>query len=171
MHSLGEQVQQTLQSAGLPSWLVVAILAAMPVSEVRGAVPAGLALGLSLWHIVPIVVPCSVLPTIPILLWFEPVAGYLSDKPVIGRLIRWVLAKARKREDLVRRYGVFALTFLAAVPLPMFGTWTGAPIAVVFGMRFWRSLVCLFLGACVQTALVALACVGVLGLGRLCGIG
>jgi len=162
-----EHIQHALLSAHLPPWLVVAVLAAMPVSEVRGAVPAGLFLGLSLWTIVPLVVPCSVLPTIPILLWFEPVAAYLSDKPVIGRLIRWVLAKARKRDDLVRRYGVFALTLFAAVPLPMFGTWTGAPIAVVFGMPFWRSLACLFLGACIQTALVVLTCAGVLGAGHL----
>jgi len=164
---MGDHIQHALQNAGLPPWLVVAALAAMPVSEVRGAIPAGLALGLSLWHIVPIVVPCSVLPTVPILLWFEPVAAYLSDKPAIGRLIRWVLAKARKREDLVRKYGVFALTLFAAVPLPMFGVWTGAPIAVVFGMRFWRSLTCLFLGACIQTALVVLTCAGVLGVGHL----
>jgi uncharacterized membrane protein len=168
---MGEHIQQALQHAGLPPWLVVAVLAAMPVSEVRGAIPAGLALHLSLWQIIPIVVPCSVLPTIPILLWFEPVAAFLSDKPVIGGLVRWVLKKARKREDLVRRYGVFALTLFAAVPLPMFGTWTGAPIAVVFGMKFGRSLACLFLGACIQTALVVLACLGVLGIGRLCGAG
>jgi uncharacterized membrane protein len=120
-----------------------------------------------MWEILPIVVPFSVLPTVPILLWFGPVAAYLSDKPLIGGLIRWVLRKARKREDLVKRYGFLALTLFAAVPLPMFGTWTGAPIAVVFGMNFWRSLVCLFLGACIQAALVALACMGVLGVGHL----
>jgi uncharacterized membrane protein len=162
-----QHLQQALESAGLPAWVVVAVLAAMPVSEVRGAVSAGLALGLRLWEIIPLVVPFSVLPTIPILLWFEPVAEYLSDKPAIGRLVRWVLGKARKREQWVAKYGVFALTVFAAVPLPMFGTWTGAPIAVVFGMRFWPSLACLFVGAAIQTGLVVLACLGVLGVGRL----
>ncbi len=158
---MGEYLAHSLQNSGLPPWLVVALLAAMPVSEVRGAVPAGLFLvGLPLWQVALIAAPCSALPALPILLWFEPVAAFLSDKPVIGGLIRWVLTKARKREDLVRRYGVFALTLFAAVPLPMFGVWTGAPIAVVFGMRFWRSLVCLFLGACVQTAVVICLCLG-----------
>ncbi len=169
---MAEHIQQALQSAGLPPWLVVAVLAAMPVSEVRGAIPAGLfVLRLPLWQVALIAAPCSALPALPILLWFGPVAAFLSDKPVIGGLVRWVLTKARKREDLVRRYGLFALTLFAAVPLPMFGVWTGAPIAVVFGMRFWRSLVCLFLGACIQTALVVLLCVAFPAAAHQLGIG
>jgi uncharacterized membrane protein len=167
---MSEQLQEALSSAGVPPILVVAILSALPVSEIRGGIPAGLALGLPLWRTLLFGVPCNVLSVVPVLLWFEPASKYLGDKPVIGGLIRWLLRRARKREAAVRKYGVFALTLFVAVPLPVTGAWTGSIVASVFGLEFWRSLLCVVLGVCIASTIVSLVCLGVLGIGDLLGI-
>jgi uncharacterized membrane protein len=164
---MSEQLQHALSSAGVPAWLVVAILSALPISEVRGGIPAGFALGLPLWRTLVFAIPCNVLSVVPVLLWFEPASRYLGDKPVVGGFIRWLLRRARKREDLVRRYGVFALTLFVAIPLPVTGAWTGSIVASVFGLDFWRSLACMLLGVCIASAVVSLVCLGVLGIGDL----
>lgn len=167
---MSEQLQEALSSAGVPPILVVAILSALPVSEIRGGIPAGIALGLPLWRTLLFGIPCNVLSVVPVLLWFEPASKYLADKPVIGGFIRWLLRRARKREAAVRKYGVFALTLFVAVPLPVTGAWTGSIVASVFGLEFWRSLLCVVLGVCIASIIVSLVCLGVLGIGDLLGI-
>ena len=167
---MSEQLQEALSSAGVPPILVVAILSALPVSEIRGGIPAGLALGLPLWWTLLFGIPCNVLSVVPVLLWFEPASKYLGDKPVIGGLIRWLLRRARKREKAVRKYGVFALTLFVAVPLPVTGAWTGSIVASVVGLEFWRSLLCVVLGVCIASIIVSLVCLGVIGIGDLLGI-
>jgi uncharacterized membrane protein len=167
---MSEQLQDALSAAGVPPVLVVAILSALPVSEVRGGIPAGFALGVPLWRTLLFAIPCNVLSVVPVLLWFEPASKYLGDKPLIGGLIRWLLRRARKREQAVRKYGVLALTLFVAVPLPVTGAWTGSIVASVFGLDFWRSLLCVVLGVCIASTIVSLACVGVIGIGGLLGV-
>jgi uncharacterized membrane protein len=165
---MAEQLQHALSDAGVPAWLVVTILSALPISEVRGGIPAGyLALQLPLWRTLAFAIPSNVVSVVPVLLWFEPVSKYLGDKPIVGGFIRWLLRRARKREDLVRRYGVFAITLFVAIPLPVTGAWTGSIVASVFGLDFWRSLLCMLLGVCIASAIVSLVCLGVLGVGDL----
>ena len=167
---MSEQLQDALSAAGVPPILVVALLSALPISEVRGGIPAGFALGLPLWRTLLFAIPCNVLSVVPVLLWFEPASKYLEDKPIIGRFIGWLLRRARKREHLVRRYGVFALTLFVAVPLPVTGAWTGSIVASVFGLDFWRSMLCVLLGVCIASTVVSLVCLGVVGIGDLLGI-
>ncbi|MBM3474787.1 MAG: small multi-drug export protein [Armatimonadetes bacterium] len=162
---MSEHLQHLLNQAGVPPLAIVALLSALPISEVRGGIPVGYALHLPLWEILAVAIPANVIAVIPVVLWFEPAARYLGDKPVIGRFIRWLLRRARKREEAVRKYGVFAVTIFIAVPLPMTGAWTGAIVASVFGLGFWRSLVCVILGVCIASVIVTLACAGVIGLG------
>ncbi|MGQ9731686.1 MAG: COG2426 family protein [Candidatus Zipacnadales bacterium] len=163
---MSEQLQQLLDQAGLPSWAIVAILSALPISEVRGGIPAGYALHLPLWKTLAIAISANVVAIIPVILGFEPAAQYLGDKPVVGRFIQWLLRRARKRQELVNRYGVLAVTIFIAIPLPMTGAWTGAIIASVFGLGFWRSLACALLGVCIASLIVSLTCAGIIGLGR-----
>jgi uncharacterized membrane protein len=164
---MGQHLQELLQHAGVPPLAIVALLSALPISEVRGGIPAGYVLGLGLWKTLLVAIPSNVVAVIPVIRWFNPVASYLGDKPVVGRFVQWLLRRARKREDMVRKYGVFAVTLFIAIPLPVTGAWTGSVVAAVFGLDFWRSLACAFLGVCIASAIVSLACTGVIGLGGL----
>ncbi len=148
---------------GLPPDLIVAILSALPVSELRGGIPAGVALGLPVWRVWIVAVLANIVSVIPVLLGFEYVADLLAEKPVLGRFVAWLIRRARAKEEAVRRYGPWALTLFVAVPLPVTGAWTGAIVASVFGIRFRRAIACISVGVLLASAIVtALTLAGVL---------
>ncbi len=136
-----------------PEWKVI-ILSALPISEVRGGIPAGLALGLPLATILPLAVISNVVSVLPVVLGFNWVADRLADTPILGGIISRLIRRARSKEQIVRKYGVFAVTVFVAIPLPFTGAWTGSLVAAVFGMRFWQVVLCLTLGVIIATIIV-----------------
>lgn len=145
---------------GLPPELVVLILSAMPISEVRGGIPAGIIMGLPLWQVLLIAITANVLVVIPVILGFNWAAERLADKPLLGRVISRLLKRARAQEHLVTRYGTWAVTLFVGIPLPMTGAWTGAVVAAVFGLKFSRAVLCMFLGVLMASTIVTALTLG-----------
>ena len=139
---------------GLPPELVVIILSALPISEVRGGIPAGLALGLPLATILPLAVVSNVVSVLPVVLGFNWIAGRLADTRILGGLISRLLRRARAKEAMVKKHGVWAIILFVAIPLPVTGAWTGSLVAAVFGMRFWQVVLCLTLGVLIAAGIV-----------------
>jgi uncharacterized membrane protein len=156
---LAERLFEALQ--GLPELLVVIILSAAPISEVRGGIPAGLLYyQMSLPLVLLVAIASNVLAVVPVLLGFNWVAEKLENKPVLGKLVSRLIHRARSKEAMVNKYGVWALALFVAVPLPITGAWTGATIAAVFGMEFWRALLCMLVGVAAASAIVTALCLG-----------
>ncbi len=139
---------------GLPAEWVVVILSALPISEVRGGIPAGIIMGLPLSRILPLAIVSNVVSVLPVVLCFNWVAQRLADKPLLGRLITRLIRRARAKEEMVKKHGVWAVTLFVAIPLPVTGAWTGSVVAAVFGMRFGRVLFCLTVGVMIASAIV-----------------
>ena len=139
---------------GLPPAWVVIILSAAPVSEVRGGIPAGLILGMPLATVLPLAVISNVVSVLPVVLGFNWAAERLADTRILGGLISRLIRRARSKEALVKKHGVWAITLFVAIPLPVTGAWTGSLVAAVFGMRFWQAVLCLTLGVLIATAIV-----------------
>ena len=130
-----------------PEWVVI-ILSALPISEVRGGIPAGMILGMPLAQILPLAIISTVV-------WFFSwVADWLAEAPVVSRIIGWLIRRARSKQALVEKYGVWTVTLFVAIPLPITGVWTGSVVAAVFGMRFWRTLFCLTVGVLIASTIV-----------------
>ncbi len=136
-----------------PEWKVI-ILSAAPISEVRGSIPVGLALGMPLSSLLPLAVITNIVSVLPVVLGFNWVADRLADKPILGGIISRLIRRARSKEEMVRRYGVFAIILFVAIPLPVTGAWTGSLVAAVFGMRFGQVVLCLTLGVIIATTIV-----------------
>lgn len=145
---------------GLPPELIVLLLSALPISEVRGGIPAGIVLGLPLWQVLLIAITANVLVVIPVILGFNWAAEKLADKPLLGRVISRLLKRARAQEHLVARYGTWAITLFVGIPLPMTGAWTGAVVAAVFGLKFNRAVLCMFLGVLMASTIVTALTLG-----------
>jgi uncharacterized membrane protein len=151
---VAEKLFQSLQ--GLPHWLVVAILSAAPISEVRGGIPVGVGLyRMPLWEVCVIAFVAAVISV----LWVPPLyywmARVFDSTPVLGAIFRWVTAKAEKRRSLVERYGVIAVTLFIAVPFPGFGGWTGSVLAAVCRLSYLQFLLALVVGTAIATGIVA----------------
>ncbi len=147
-----QQVFEVLRNLP-PEWVVV-ILSALPFSEVRGGIPAGMILGMTLGEILPLAIVSNVVSVIPVVLCFNWIAERLADKPLFGAPITWLIRRARSKEAMVKKHGVWAVTLFVAIPLPVTGAWTGSLVAAVFGMRFGRVLFCLIVGVLIASAIV-----------------
>lgn len=63
----GQKIANFIMSFGLPKWAVLATISAMPVVELRGAVPVGVWLGMPISQVLPICVMGNMAPIIPLL--------------------------------------------------------------------------------------------------------
>lgn len=140
--------------AGLHPLVRVAIISALPIFEVRGGIPMGIYWQVPFVELLPVAIVSNVLIVVPLLLWFNPVADWLIERGILTGLLRRLIARARARKPMVDRHGVWAITLFVAIPLPVTGAWTGAMVASVFHMNFWRALLCMVLGVMIASAVV-----------------
>lgn len=140
---------------GLPPDLIVAVLSATPISELRGGIPVGLlVLKLPLWRVWLAAVVANIIAVVPIAAGLDWLTRVLADKPLVGRLFRWSVRRAEGKKDVVERYGFVALVFFCAVPLPGTGAWTSAMIGPLVGMRFLRTMAAVALGVLIASGIV-----------------
>jgi len=141
-------------------------VAALPISELRGAIPLALvqyqmppawAYGLS---VTGNLIPVALL--LPVLAVF--VQG-LSRFEIFTKLFEWLFARTRRRFSAhYARWGAIALVIFVAVPLPMTGAWTGCLMAYLFGIPFRYALPLIGLGVMIAGLLVTLSTLGILRL-------
>ena len=146
--------------------LIVVGTAALPVSELRGAIP----LALVHYEMSPLSayllgVLGNWLPILPLLFALERLLHGLSRIPRSGvrRPLRWWLRATRERfRGTIERWGALGLVLIVAIPLPMTGAWTGCAAAVLFGIPLRRALPAIGAGVLLAGGLVVLSTLGAL---------
>ena len=113
--------------------LLVLFVAALPVLELRGAIPLGLGMGMGHWHVFLLAVIGNLLPIYPLVFLLRPLYRWLSRHDR-ARLLDRLLARTRVKSATVAKYGAVGLALFVAVPLPGTGAWTGALAAFLFGI-------------------------------------
>jgi uncharacterized membrane protein len=147
----------------LPSWLVTVLAAALPISEVRGAIP--LAIGVYGYDPIQaylLSVFGNLLPIIPLLLFLGPVSDFLRQCTLGDRFFTWLFLRTRRKyiQDH-ENFGLAALAIFVAIPLPMTGAWTGCAIAFLLGFRFWPAFAAIASGVFLAGIIVTATVVGV----------
>lgn len=64
---IGQKIANYFQSFGIPDLAVLAMISAMPVIELRGAVPVGVWMGLPISQVLPVCVLGNMVPIVPLL--------------------------------------------------------------------------------------------------------
>ena len=64
---VGQKVANYFRTFGIPDVAILALISAMPVIELRGAVPVGLWMGLPITTVLPACVMGNMIPIIPLL--------------------------------------------------------------------------------------------------------
>jgi len=132
----------------LPPAVTVALVATLPVIELRGAIPVGAALGLGPWETFVAAVIGNIIPVIPLVYLLDPVQGWLRRNfKAFDRFFVWLFARTRARHsDRYEKMKDLALILFVALPLPGTGGWTGAAAAFVFGVKKGRALLLISIG-------------------------
>lgn len=64
---IGQKVANYFRSFGLPDLAILALISALPVIELRGAVPVGVWMGLPILQVLPVCVAGNMVPIIPLM--------------------------------------------------------------------------------------------------------
>ena len=139
-------------------------MAAVPVVELRGAIPFGLAFGLPADLVFLLAVVGNMLP-MPFLLFFvRKVFRLLRQRPWWGEKIDRLKSRAHLKGRMVRKYRILGLIILVAIPLPGTGAWTGALVATIFRIPIRKALPALLIGVLIAGAIVTAVSCGVISL-------
>lgn len=134
--------------------LMTFLIAMVPVLELRGAIPAGIAAGLSPMAAFVISVIGNMVPVPFIILLIRHIFLWLRKNETLRRIIEKLEHKAHLKGRVVRKYGALGLMILVAIPLPGTGAWTGALVAAILNMSLRRSLPAILLGVVIAGAII-----------------
>ena len=139
-------------------------MAMVPVLELRGAIPLGIAAGL------PPAVACvtailgNLLPVPLIMLLARRVADWLRGTALFGPRIDWLERRAHLKGRIVRKYRLLGLVVLVGIPLPGTGAWTGALVASVLDIRMRNALPAILLGLVIAGGITTAVTMGLIHL-------
>lgn len=115
----------------------VMITAALPVIELRGAIPFAISLGLSPFHAILLSLLGSMIPVPFILFGIRPVLNYLRKIKIFKKLADWITNKSMGNNGhKIQKYGAWGLVIIVALPFPGTGVWSGSLIAALLDIRF-----------------------------------
>ncbi len=133
----------------------------VPVLELRGAIPLGVAAGMPPLAALLVAIFGNMVPVPFIILFVRRVFRWLRNKGKVGILVEKLENRAEQKSDVVKKYAGIGLCILVAIPLPGTGAWTGALVAALMNMRLKRALPYIFLGVVIAGFLITSLTYGV----------
>ncbi|MCI5914323.1 MAG: small multi-drug export protein [Oscillospiraceae bacterium] len=142
--------------------LLTALISMLPVVELRGGLPAGVALGLPIPLSFAASLLGNMLPVPFVILFARPVFQWVrAHIPALGSFVTKLETRAYAKSKNVKKYEAWGLLIFVAIPLPGTGAWTGALIASVLNMRLKRAVPVIFLGVIIAGSIMTVLTYGV----------
>lgn len=144
-----------LETTEAGKYLATVLVSAVPVIELRGGVPFGVALGLPVGGAFCAALLGNMLPVPFIVLFVRRIFFWIRRRlPRLGRWVDRLEQRAWEKSDQVLRYQTWGLLIFVAIPLPGTGAWTGALIAALLNMRLKKAVPVIFAGVLIAGLLV-----------------
>ena len=138
---------QFLTSTTEGKMMLTMLVSMIPVIELRGGLPFGVAMGLPYYLAFPAAVVGNLIPAPFIIVYirrvFELMRKYL---PKLNGLVDKLEKKAHLKGKKVQKYQYLGLWLFVAIPLPGTGAWTGSLAAAFLGMRLKKAMPAVVLG-------------------------
>ena len=143
-------------------YLIVFGMSMVPVIELRGAVPYGVAAGLSLLPVLLTAILGNMVPVPFILLFIRKILDWMKTwEGFFKRIAEKLEARALSKSDVLEKYAAFGLFVLVAIPLPGTGAWTGALVAAVFRLKWKHAIPAIFAGVIAAGLIMSIVSYGV----------
>ena len=133
-------------------------MAMVPVLELRGAIPMGVAAGLPPLAACLIAIAGNLVPVPFIILLIRHIFNFLRETRFFGPKI----VALERRAHL--KYRLLGLVVLVGVPLPGTGAWTGALVASLLDIRLRHAFPAILLGLIIAGAITTAVTMGVVHL-------
>lgn len=143
-----------------PTEWQIFFLSMLPVTELRAAIPLGLALGVTPLKTYLLAVTGNIVPIVPVLLLLDPASAVLRMFPAVDEVFQKILIRTRRKGKEVQKYGPIGLLLFVAVPLPGTGAWTALLIAWLLGIGLIPAAAAITGGVIIAGTVVTLVCLG-----------
>lgn len=139
------------------------LMAMIPVVELRGAIPLGVAAGLPP-AVAAVTAMAGNLTPVPCILLLRRVFALMRKSAWLGPKVDYLERRAHLKGRTVRKYRTLGLVLLVAIPLPGTGAWTGALVADVLDIRMRVALPAIAAGVVIAGCITTVVTCGVAGL-------
>ena len=134
------------------------LVSMIPIIELRGGLPFGVALGLPYHLAFPAAVLGNIIPAPFIIVYIRRIFTWMRRSlPRLNSLVDRLEKKAHLKGQTVTRYKYIGLWLFVAIPLPGTGAWTGSLAAAFLDTRLKKALPAIILGVitagCIMLAL------------------
>jgi uncharacterized membrane protein len=139
----------------LPKELIIILVGAMPIFELRMALPVAINVFSYQWYYALFLsVVGNLLPVPFLLLFWEGLSRFLNRMGIFQRPLDWLFERTRRQSINIGKYKFWGLLVFVAIPVPFTGAWTASLVAVVLGMKFWSAFWAIFGGVFVAGVIV-----------------
>lgn len=148
----------------LKEYIWVFLLSMIPIIELRGAIPVGIAAGLDALPTFVVAIIGNILPVPFLILFSKRILTWLAGWKRIGPFFQKIIDRAEKRKNSLGKYELLGLMLFVGIPLPGTGAWTGSLIAALLQLRVRNAFFAIAFGVVIAGIVMSLASAGVLGI-------
>lgn len=146
----------------LPKELVVIIIASLPISELRGAIPVAISVfNFSVEKSFFLAFVGNFL-FVPFFVWFlNYLSSYFMKFYWFNNFFNWWFNRVKAKTKSIEKLEFWGLVTFVAIPLPMTGAWSGCVASYLLGFNFWKSVLAITLGILIAGVIVTTTTVGI----------
>ena len=157
-----DTIMQWMSSSTSGELFYTFLMSMVPVVELRGGIPFGVALGLDLWPAYIAAVLGNMLPVPFIIIFIRRIFQWMRvHMPRLNSLVDKLETKAHLKGRTVTKYKYLGLFIFVAIPLPGTGAWTGSLVAAFLDMRMKKAFPAAVLGVAIAGFLISILTYGV----------
>ena len=146
-------------------FLLTVLVSMVPVIELRGGIPFGVAAGLPVWMAFVAAVIGNIIPAPFIIMFIKRIFSWMRRRlPRLNHIVDKLEKKAHLKGATVTKYKYLGLAIFVAIPLPGTGAWTGSLVAAFLDMRLRKAMPAVILGVVVAGFLISVLTYGVASL-------
>ena len=159
------ELMQWLTETRSGEFIWTMLVSMVPVVELRGGIPFGVAAGLPVWMAYLAAVIGNLIPVPFIIVYIRRIFQWMRRRmPRFNGLVDKLEEKAHLKGRLVNKYKYLGLAIFVAIPLPGTGAWTGALAAAFLDMPLRKAVPATLAGVLVAGILISALTFGVTSL-------
>ena len=139
------------------------LVSMLPIIELRGGLPFGVAMGLPYYLAFPFAVLGNLIPAPFIIVYIRRIFKLMRKyMPKLNSMVDKLEKKAHLKGKKMQKYQYLGLWLFVAIPLPGTGAWTGCLAAAFLEMRLKKAMPAVILGVLTAgTIMLTLTHVGI----------
>lgn len=135
------ELMQWLMETLSGEFTLTVLVSMVPVVELRGGIPFGVAAGLPVWAACVAAVIGNLIPVPFIIVYIRRIFQWMRQRlPKLNRVVDRLEEKAHLKGARVNKYKYLGLAVFVAIPLPGTGAWTGALAAAFLDMPLRKAI-------------------------------